>query len=200
MVWWIWFKQKRIAVIGLIAGLSLIGAKFLVNPFSSNADYTVSTNILGIISTLKWYGLRALFIPEGIRNFPVWLTIASLAPALFLLLIFRQRLIKASGIYLLGILPVLGFGSHLLAAYAIFGIALMAIELAKTNVIPAILRQAQDGEHRRTKAGIYLNRFRVKPGMIMGLLSVMMLSSSFLFVYFSYPNHWSTTRGIISKN
>jgi hypothetical protein len=33
----------------------------------------------------------------------------------------------------------------------------------------------------------------------MGLLSVMMLSSSFLFVYFSYPNHWSTTRGIISQ-
>ena len=48
VVWWIWFKQKRIAVIGLIAGLSLIGAKFLANPFSSNADYTVSTNILGI--------------------------------------------------------------------------------------------------------------------------------------------------------
>ena len=75
----------------------------------------------------------------------------------------------------------------------------MAIELAKTNVIPAILRQAQDGEHRRTKAGIYLNRFGSSSGMIMGLLSVMMLSSSFLFVYFSYPNHWSTTRGIISQ-
>ena len=33
------------------------------------------------------------------------------------------------------------------------------------SVIPAILRQAQDGEHRRTKAGIYLNRFPIKSGM-----------------------------------
>ena len=43
------------------------------------------------------------------------------------------------------------------------------------HVIPVILRQAQafgseaqarrDGEHRRTKAGIYLNRFRIKSGM-----------------------------------
>ncbi|GEM_PF-5641690 len=172
IIWWLWFKQRKMAVFGLTAGLVLIGAKFLANPFSPNADYTVSTNLLGIISTLKWYGLRALSIPEGIRNFPVWLAISSLAPAVFLILIFRQKLIKGIGIYLLGILPVLGFGSHLLAAYAVFGIALMAIELGKTTVIS------------RTT---------------MILASVIVLSLSFLFVNFNYSNHWSTSRGIISN-
>ncbi len=174
VVWWIWFKQKRMAVIGLAAGLSLIAAKFLANPFSSSADYTISTSILGFISTLKWYGLRALFIPEGVRNFPLWLTIGSLIPAVILVLIFRQKFIRGMGFYFLGILPVLGFGSHLLAAYAIFGIALMAIELGRDNA-------------------------NIRPGMTMILLSVMMALSSVLFVYFSYSNHWSTARGIISQ-
>ncbi|MBI5357131.1 hypothetical protein HZB78_06005 [Candidatus Collierbacteria bacterium] len=197
IVWWIWFKQKRMAVLGLVAGLFLIGAKFLANPFSPNADYTISTNLLGIISSLKWYGLRALFIPEGIRNFPFWLTVGSLIPAVFLILIFRQKLIKGMVFYFLGILPVSGFENHLLAAYAIFGIALMMIELGKNSVIPA-------------QAGIYLNRFRVKPldpeslrtegpGMTMVIASVIVLSLSFLFVNFNYSNHWSTTRGIISQ-
>jgi len=186
VVWWIWFKQKRMAVLGLAAGLFLVGAKFLVNPFSPNADYTVSTNILGILSTLKWYGLRALFIPEGVRNFPFWLTIGSLITPVLSILIFRQRIIKGTLFYFLGILPVLGFGNHLLAAYAIFGIALMTVELGRRDVIPA-------------KAGIYLNRFRVKPGMTMILLSVIIVLSSVSFVYFTYSNHWSTARGIISR-
>lgn len=218
VVWWIWFKQKRTAVLGLIAGLSLIGAKFLANPFSSNADYTISINILGIISSLKWYGLRALFLPEGIRNFPVWLAAIGLVPAIFLMLIFRQKLVDGVEIYLLGVLPVLGFGGHLLAAYAVFGIALMVIELGRVNVIPA------PGQSRgQAPAGIYLNRFRVppsltvclqklfvygsrsafrragKPGMTVFLASVVILMATAGFIYFNYLNHWSTTRGIISQ-
>ncbi|MBI2309847.1 hypothetical protein HYU89_03025 [Candidatus Collierbacteria bacterium] len=43
-------------------------------------------------------------------------------------------------------------------------------------VIPAILRQAQDGEHRRTKAGIYLNSSSAKGGMTMVILIVLSLS------------------------
>lgn len=153
-------------------GILVLVVKFLANPFSPNADYTVSTNISGIISTLKWYGLRALFIPEGIRNLPVWLAVASLVPAVFLILTFRQKLIKGIGFYFLGILPVLGLGSHLLAAYAIFGIALMVIELGKSTVVS-------------------------RAATVLG--SAILLLAATGFVYLSYPNHWSTTRGIISQ-
>ena len=89
IVWWLWFKQKKLAIIGLAAGLVLIGAKSLANPFSSQGDYRVLLRPMEIFSTIRWYALRALAIPEGIRNFPVWLIILSLMPGLILILLFQ---------------------------------------------------------------------------------------------------------------
>jgi len=194
VVWWVWFKQKRMAVLGLISGLSLIGAKFLANPFSSNADYTVSTNISGILSTLKWYGLRALFIPEGVRNFPYWITIGSLITPVLLILIFRQKIIKGMLFYFLGILPVLGFGSHLLAAYAIFGIALMVIELSSSRACREIQRSDLD---RPDSVGARFLGFARNDTIY--LLMLVLILSSMIFIHFNYSNHWSTTRGIVSQ-
>ncbi|GEM_PF-2428769 len=48
-------------------------------------------------------------------------------------------------------------------------------------VIPAILRQAQDGEHRRTKAGIYLNRFRIPPSLAVRLQELFVHGSQSAF-------------------
>ena len=115
-----------------------------------------------VFAAIRWYLLRALMIPEGIRNLPVWVMILSLIPGLILTLMFRQKLARGLGVYLLGVLPVLGFGSHLLAAYAIFGIALLAIELGKTTVVS-------------------------RSATILASLTVLL--TSLLFVYFNYLNH-----------
>ena len=128
------------------------------------------------------------------KNFPVWLIIVSLAPALFLLLIFRQRLIRAFGIYLLGILPVLGFGNHLLAAYAIFGIALMAIELSSSRACREIQRSDLD---RPDSVGARFLGFARNDTIY--LLMLVLILSSMIFIHFNVLNHWSTTRGIISQ-
>ena len=177
-----------------LSGILVLVIKFLSNPFSSNADYTVSTNISGILSTLKWYGLRALFIPEGVRNFPYWITIGSLITPVLLILIFRQKIIKGMLFYFLGILPVLGFGSHLLAAYAIFGIALMVIELSSSRACREIQRSDLD---RPDLVGTRFLGFARNDTIY--LLMLVLILSSMIFIHFNYPNHWSTTRGIISQ-
>ena len=168
--------------IGFAAGLALIGTKFLVNPFSSQGDYRVMLDPAAVFAAIRWYLLRALMIPEGIRNLPVWVMILSLIPGLILTLMFRQKLARGLGVYLLGVLPVLGFGSHLLAAYAVFGIALMVIELGRSGKFGT---PRNDG-------------IKVSVGLWVSAMAAIILLSLAL-VYFTYSNHWSIGRGRVSR-
>ena len=157
----------------LCFGVLVLIVKYLINPFSSQSDYSLSLDLPGLLATSKWYLLRAFVIPEGIRNFPIWLIILSLIPGLILILLFRQKLARGLGIYLLGVLPVLEFENHFLAGYAVFGIVLMIIELGKNKVVAR------------------------KIFWVLSTIAIILFSAS--FTYFNYSNHWSTGRGTVSR-
>lgn len=128
-----------------ILGVIWVGAKIFILGMPTTADYMVNLNPLTAMATLRWYVLRALNLPEGVKLTADWLFTGAFA--MFLLALFKIKLnwqriffgifwfITTLGIFIF--LP-----NHMSAHYltvALFGSSLIISELLpKKNIFLAV--------------------------------------------------------------
>lgn len=149
--------------------------KYLANPFPFRSDYSLGFHPLQLLSTIKWYILRALFLPEGIRQLPLLVQLFSILSAISLVAVFRWNLVKTLIVFLIALLPVLFLSQHVFSVYAVIPVLFMTIELAKS--------------FSRNYIGT------MKTVLVMTLLFI----TSFSISRAVLPTHWTTTRGEISR-
>lgn len=160
----------------MLVVVGLIGAgKYLLNPFPLTHDYEIGLNPVSIINTIKWYWLRALSIPEGVKELPVFLKYFSLTPALLMVSIFRLRLIKGLGFFIIGLIPVLLLTKHAMAAYAVLALALM------------VMTTGINASHQ------------LKNHCLTILAGLTITVASFFVIQNIHQTHWSTNRGELAK-
>lgn len=167
------FRSRWIALFCSVVIVLLL--KYLANPFPFHSDYSLGIHPIQLFSTMKWYVLRAFFLPEGIRQLPEYVQIFSVLSFASLAATFRWRLVRGFGVFVISLLPVLFLSQHVFSVYAVIPVLLMTIGLARSSP-----------EHRIG---------RMKTVLVMTLLFVTSFSISRAVI----PSHWTTTRGEISR-
>lgn len=162
------------ALFFIVAIFTLI-AKYAANPFPFKADYAMKIDLFTSISTVKWYILRVLFLPEGVRLFPLWIQICSIVSLICIVLFFRFSLIRPLVIFSIGLAPVLFLSSHSFSVYALIPLLFFVLELDR------VLR-------RNTSM------------TFMFAISFALILTSFFIIRSAYSSHWTTTRGRVSQS
>lgn len=164
---WVWFTLGLVGMVG--------AGKYFINPFPLTSDYSISMTPMALLSTIRWYILRGLTMPEGIKELPSFLRYVSVTLAATIVLTFRLKLVKSFLIFIIALLPVLFLNKHVLAAYGVFALVMMVIVLARNTT----------------------EKFSNKYFMV--FLSFMMFATSFTIIESMYKEHWSSTRGELSR-
>lgn len=163
--------------IGIMLGLAgIIGiGKYLINPFPLTQDYSIGLEPWALFNTIKWYLLRSLMVPEGVKGLPGFLKYLSSIPVILIMLVFRLRLTRGLMLFVVALTPVLLLSKHSMAAYAVLALALMVIILA------------------RDSKKLLINKYAL-------ILFSLLIGITFFFTIEDiHDKHWSTERGIISR-
>lgn len=123
-----------------------VGLKIFVFGMPTTADYAVNLNPITAIQTFRWYVLRALNLPEGVRFTTDWIFTG--AWILFLLSLVRKKvnrkMITVGAFWFVATLGIFIFlPNHMSAHYltvALFGSSLIISELLpKKNIFLAVV-------------------------------------------------------------
>lgn len=166
--------QRRFYGLWLIAGAGVIAGKYLVNPFPLDEDYQLAITIREWTSQLRWYGLRATGIVEGVRGYGLNVFIGSMALAIALVSLFRKAVCSGLALFFIGILPVLGLSRHPLASYGVVGLLFLTIQLARSSKTMLTFKN--------------------------GLLALGIILSASVIVWTVRLTHWTTSRGDLSRS
>jgi hypothetical protein len=173
----LWFGLNKQLIIFLTLAFAAVLGKYAINPFPLEQDYSISFSPIGLLSRAKWYLFRAVGLPEGIRNLSQWQIAISLLFPLTLISTYKTRLLSGLSIFLLGLLPVIGFSRHPLSSYATLALAVLAIQLASTH------------PSRVDKLSVKKVAFQY-----LGLVL-----PAFFYVNFLTLNHWTTHRAQVAR-
>lgn len=125
----------------VVLAIFWIGLKIFVFGMPTNADYMISLNPPTALATFRWYILRALNLPEGVKLTADWLFTA--AWLVFLLSLIRRKvnwkMILVGAFWFVATLGIFIFlPNHMSAHYltvALFGSSLIISELLVKNRI-----------------------------------------------------------------